>query len=137
MKLSRLKELRPDVWEEAKRQTIKQKGEQGWDESVKIDNINTIYFIWSKSDQKFFAWGNIYHNQDFTLYDEWAASQVKQPEPESKKDLDYWRYQFAGMAMQGMLSNTKVDLRIIDKLPLKFAKECINVADLLIKELQK
>ena len=77
MKLSRLKELRPDVWEEAKRQTIKQKGEQGWDESVKIDNINTIYFIWINSDQKHKPWQNIYYHDDFTLYDEWAAKQIE------------------------------------------------------------
>jgi hypothetical protein len=137
MKLSRLKELRPDVWEEAKRQTIKLRSQERWDLAVIDDDLLMPLFKWIDSDQKHKPWQNIYYHDDFTLYDEWLSSQTKQPEPESKKVIEYWRYRFAGMAMQGMLSNTKVDLRIIDKLPLKFAKECINVADLLIKELQK
>lgn len=135
MNLSRLKELRPDVWEEAKRQTIEQECEEIWDYYVRCDASIGSALTWSDSEQGIDVWSGIDYHDDFTLYDEWLASQTKQPE--SKKDLDYWRYQFAGMAMQGMLSNTKVGLRIIDKLPLKFAKECINVADLLIKELQK
>lgn len=137
MKLSRLKELRPDVWEEAKRHTIKLRSQERWDLAVIDDDLLMPLFKWIDSDQGDKVWSRIYYLENFTLYDEWLASQTKQPDPESKKVIEYWRYQFAGMAMQGMLSNTKVDLRIIDKLPLKFAKECINVADALIKELQK
>ena len=87
-------------------------------------------FTWINSDQKDKPWQNIYYFEDFTLYDEWAASQVKQPEPESKKDLDYWRYQFAGMAMQAVISCSGY---ITDE----GIRNCVKNADLLIKELQK
>jgi hypothetical protein len=133
MKLSRLKELRPDVWEEAKRQTIEQECEEKWDYYVRIDVDISMAFTWINSDQKDKPWQNIYYFEDFTLYDEWAASQVKQPEPESKKDLDYWRYQFAGMAMHGILS---ID-RIMRNDKELLYNESLAIADGLIKELQK
>lgn len=130
MKLSRLKELRPDVWEEAKRQTIKQEGEEKW---YRYDSSIGSAFVWADSEQGIDVWSGIYYHEDFTLYDEWAASQVKQPEPESKKDLDYWRYQFAGMAMQGILS---ID-RIMRNDKELLYNESLAIADGLIKELQK
>ena len=133
MKLSRLKELRPDVWEEAKRHTIKQKGEEIWDYCLRCDVCISMAFTWINSDQKHKPWQNIYYHDDFTLYDEWLASQTKQPDPESKKDLDYWRYQFAGMAMQGILS---ID-RIMRNDKELLYNESLAIADGLIKELQK
>ena len=100
MKLSRLKELRPDVWEEAKRQTIKLRSQERWDLAIIDDDLLTPLFKWRESDQGEQVWNRI-DDGDFTLYDERLASQTKQPDPESKKVIEYWRYQFAGMAMQG------------------------------------
>ena len=133
MKLSRLKELRPDVWEEAKRQTIEQECEEKWDYYVRCDASIGMAFTWINSDQEHKPWQNIYYHDDFTLYDEWLSSQTKQPEPESKKDLDYWRYQFAGMAMQGILS---ID-RIMRNDKELLYNESLAIAAGLIKELQK
>ena len=139
MKLSRLKQLRPDVWEEAKRQTIKQKGEEKWDYYVRIDVDISMAFTWINSDQEHKPWQNIYYHDDFTLYDEWLASQTKQPE--SKKEIDYWRYKFTGMAMQGFASNHAFckdvpDGQIDDYFEI-VVKSSLEVADKLIKELQK
>ena len=136
MKLSRLKELRPDVWEEAKRQTIKQEGKEKWDYYVGYDASIGSAFIWDDSDQNYKIWNNINSFEDFTLYDEWAASQVKQPDPESKKDLDYWRYQFAGMAMQGTNLEQYAN-NFGNKWTEKVAIDSVQMADALIKELQK
>lgn len=134
MKLSRLKELRPDVWEEAKRQTIKQKGEEKWDCYV-IRKVNiSMAFTWIDSDQGHKPWQNIYYHEDFTLYDEWLASQAKQPE--SKKEIEYWRYQFAGMAMQATDLEQYAN-NFGNKWAEKVAIDSVQMADALIKELQK
>ena len=136
MKLSRLKELRPDVWEEAKRQTIEQECEEKWDYYVRCDASIGSALTWSDSEQGIDVWSGIDYHDDFTLYDEWAASQVKQPEPESKKDLDYWRYQFAGMAMQATDLEQYAN-NFGNKWAEKVAIDSVQMADALIKELQK
>ena len=136
MKLSRLKELRPDVWEEAKRQTIKQKGEINWHSYVSNDNHINSLFTWINSDQEHKPWQNIYYHEDFTLYDEWLASQTKQPEPENKKVIEYWRYQFAGMAMQATDLEQYAN-NFGNKWAEKVAIDSVQMADALIKELQK
>jgi hypothetical protein len=136
MKLSRLKELRPDVWEEAKRQTIKQKGEEKWDYYVRNDVDISMAFTWINSDQEHKPWQNIYYHDDFTLYDEWLANQTKQPDPGSKKEIDYWRYQFAGMAMQATDLEQYAN-NFGNKWAEKVAIDSVQMADALIKELQK
>ena len=136
MKLSRLKELRPDVWEEAKRQTIKQEGEEKWDIYVRCDAVIGNTFIWLDSEQKEKPWQDIYYHEDFTLYDEWLASQTKQPDPESKKEIEYWRYQFAGMAMQATDLEQYAN-NFGNKWAEKVAIDSVQMADALIKELQK
>lgn len=135
MKLSRLKELRPDVWEEAKRQTIKLRSQERWDLAVIDDDLLMPLFKWIDSDQGEQVWNRI-DDGDFTLYDEWLASQVKQPEPENKKEIDYWRYQFAGMAMQATDLEQYAN-NFGNKWAEKVAIDSVQMADALIKELQK
>lgn len=52
-------------------------------------------------------------------------------------DLEYWRLEYAGRAMQGVFSNSRLSAGFIDKHPEKFVKDCIEIADTLIAELQK
>ncbi|HMT77895.1 MAG TPA: hypothetical protein PKA44_09300 [Saprospiraceae bacterium] len=141
MKLSRLKELRPDVWEEARRNTVREVSEEYWAKYVINDGSLKNLFYWCDSEQGELVWQAIEVAEDFTLYDEWLSSQTKQPEPESKKDLDYWRYQFAGMAMQGFASNNAFCKGVPDgQIDVYFeivVKSSLDVADRLIKELQK
>lgn len=135
MKLSRLKELRPDVWDEAKFQTIKQKSADSWDYCVNRDVALGVLFTWGVSDQDHKIWNKIDKDEDFTLFDQWLVSQSKGPEPQSKIDLEYWRYKFAGMAMQGMFANSTVYFNINNKDMV--VSNAARYADLLIKELQK
>lgn len=136
MKLSRLKYLRPDVWEEAKRQTIKLRSQERWDLAVIDDDLLMPLFKWIDSDQGDKVWSRIYYHEDFTIYDEWLASQTKQPEPESKKEIDYWRYKFAGMAMQATDLEQYAN-NFGNKWAEKVAIDSVQMADALIKELQK
>lgn len=136
MKLSRLKELRPDVWEEAKRQTIKLRSQERWDLAVIDDDLLMPLFKWIDSDQGDKVWSRIYYLENFTLYDEWLASQTKQPDPESKKVIEYWRYQFAGMAMQATDLEQYAN-NFGNKWAEKVAIDSVQMADALIKELQK
>ena len=136
MKLIRLKELRPDVWEEAMRQTLKQCNLKFWSQLVEDDSSLTFAFALDNSDQKKDVWIAIDREEDFTLYDQWVASQSKQTEPQSKIDLEYWRWEYAGRAMQGtnmeMYANT-----FGNKWAEKVATDSVYMADTLIKELQK
>ena len=132
MKLRRLKELRPDVWEEAKRQAIKLRSQERWDLAVIDDDLLMPLFKWIDSDQGDKVWSRIYYLENFTLYDEWLASQTKQPDPESKKVIEYWRYQFAGMAMQATDLEQYAN-NFGNKWAEKVAIDSVQMADALIK----
>lgn len=74
MKLSRLKELRPDVWEEAKMETIRENGKVFWDMAKAHDFHFFICFTFKNtSNEEMWAW---LHLGKTTLLKEWEAKQT-------------------------------------------------------------
>ncbi len=73
MRLSELKELRPDVWEIAKNEAIRLNGKNSWNYYVETDRAISGVFSWRNSRQNHKVWEAIYFKSDFSLMDKWIA----------------------------------------------------------------
>lgn len=76
MKLSELYELSPLGWEEAKRLTILEDGEEYWQQMVDKDMSFAQCFFFGDSDNAD-MWMRLYVFNDPTLLKEWEAKQIK------------------------------------------------------------
>lgn len=76
MKLSELFELSPLGWEEAKRLTILEDGEEYWDKMVNEDRyIENCFFFEDSGNVE--MWDKLAIYNDPTLLKEWDAKQIK------------------------------------------------------------
>jgi len=76
MTLSELFELSPLAWEEAKRETIKQKDLFLWEEYVRCDYDLRSVFIFYYSDN-IDMWLMLVYRNDTTLLKQWEAKQIE------------------------------------------------------------
>ncbi len=73
MRLSELKELRPDVWEIAKRECLRLYSFEDWLDCVKGDDGISNTLIFTDTKQGHDPWDKINYYADFTLMDKWIA----------------------------------------------------------------
>lgn len=76
MKLSELYELSPLAWEEAKRETIRQKSGKIWERMVKEDTNFSACFIFFLTDNEK-MWKTLHFDNDTTLLKQWEAKQIE------------------------------------------------------------